>query len=76
MWELLTRQEPWAELQATQYIELWRDLGEALEAGRRPAVDEADAAEHKQYVAMMRKCWAGEPSARPSFEMILFAFDL
>ena len=76
MWELLTRRMPWDEIEATEYIEFYAALCDALEAGRRPAVDPADATEHRQYVGMMQKCWAGEPSARPSFETVMFALNL
>ena len=76
MWELLTRQQPWDELEATQYIEFYAALSAALEAGRRPAVAPADAEAHPQYVAMMAKCWAGDPHARPTFEMVSFGLTL
>ena len=76
MWELLTRRQPWDEIEAAEYIVFYAALCDKLETGQRPAVDPADATQHKQYVSMMQKCWAGEPSARPSFEMVMFAFDL
>jgi len=76
LWELLTRREPWAEIEASQYIDFQRQLGEALEAGRRPAVDPADAEAHPNFVALMAKCWAGDPQARPTFENVSFSLTL
>ena len=82
LWELLTRREPWDEIEAGQYIDFQRQLGEALAAGRRPAVDPADAEAHPQftYVALMAKsyikCWAGDPHARPTFEFEMVSFSL
>ena len=60
----------WDELEATQCIEFQAKLSAALEAGRRPVVGPAEATAHPQHVALMAKCWAGDPHARPTFEMI------
>ena len=67
MWELLTRREPWDEIEAESNLEFSRQLAQALTSGRRPAL----AAEIEQcfpeFAVLMRKCWAAKPRARPGF---------
>lgn len=76
MWELATRKVPWYELEAPDYITQFRLLDEALKEGRRPSLPDGFEAEHGVYVATMRKCWATEPTARPSFENVVFSLSL
>ena len=74
MWELLTRRQPWDEIEADSYLDFTRQLDQALKSGRRPAV----AAEVEQFVpefvALMRGCWATESRARPGFAEVVRSF--
>jgi serine/threonine protein kinase len=76
MWELATRKNPWYELDAQDYITQFRLLDAALRDGRRPTLPNGFEAEHAVYAATLRKCWATDPSARPSFEAVMFSLAL
>lgn len=71
IWELLTRREPWDEIVAESSLEFSRQLAQAPTSDRRPAL----VAEIEQFVpefaALMRKCWATKPQARPSFTEVV-----
>ena len=66
LWELATRKTPWSEL-SSDPTELFRDLNHALQTGARPAIPEMVLTERGEFVAVMRRCWAGDPVDRPSF---------
>jgi serine/threonine protein kinase len=76
MWELATRSRPWAELDDSSYIAFREALGEALMAGRRPALPDDIDAQQPIFVKVMRKAWATDPSERPSFSHIVFSLEM
>ena len=66
---------PWADqIKATVYFKFYTKLTDALEAGRRPRIDPAAAAEHPPYVALIERCWQTDASARPKFQHVLEFF--
>ena len=66
LWELATRKIPWEEeITATQYLRLVAALSEAPENGGRPAVLAEAVGAAPEFVALMKECWAGDPTARP-----------
>ena len=70
MWELLTREIPWNDVDATNPIEFEQKLRNLLHSGVRPdipAVPEAPAA----FVELMEHCWETFPGERPSFHAIV-----
>ncbi|KAK8939816.1 hypothetical protein KSP40_PGU010243 [Platanthera guangdongensis] len=62
MWELLTGQEPYADLHYGAII------GGIVNNTLRPPVPESCDSDWK---ALMERCWSAEPSARPSFTQIV-----
>ena len=46
---------------------LFNGINHALQTGSRPTIPDAVLAEHGAFVAVMRRCWAGDPTDRPSF---------
>ena len=67
MWELATRKVPWQdEIAETQYILFFAALGKALETGERPGVPTEATEASPEFVALMQKCWATAPAARPT----------
>ena len=75
MWEIAAQARPWADVDAGLFT--CSVLLKKIEAGERPAVAEGGAwAGAGDYVAVMRQCWARDPSARPAFGYILSALEL
>jgi hypothetical protein len=66
MWELATRKKPWVDELSHETV-FFEQLNRALQTGRRPAIPDDVAAEHGEYVAVMQRCWAGDPADRPTF---------
>lgn len=71
LWELATRELPWHEIPATEYIVFYAELSRALESGRRPMIPAALFVAHPDYVAVMQECWSTEPLERPPFDDIV-----
>jgi len=67
LWELATRKTPWTEELSSDPTVFFAEMNRALQTGRRPAVPDAVLAEHGSFVAVMQRCWAGDPANRPSF---------
>lgn len=68
LWELITRKTPWNELgDDGQFLHLIQQLSEALRTGKRPAVPAATRQKAPAFVAVMERCWAGDPHERPTF---------
>lgn len=42
-------------------------LNRALQSGQRPTIPDAVRVEHGKFVAVMQRCWAGDPVDRPTF---------
>ena len=61
LWQLHTREKPWAR------VPVW-NIPTLVVAGQRP---ECPADMPADYAALVRRCWAPEPAARPSFSEIL-----
>jgi hypothetical protein len=66
LWELATRQTPWDEL-ALGGVDFFSALNRVLQTGGRPTIPVAVRADHAAFVAVMHRCWAGDPADRPSF---------
>ena len=68
LWELATRETPWTEIEGgeTEAV-LFEALNTALQTGRRPTIPAAVLAAHGTFVAVMTRCWAGDPADRPTF---------
>jgi serine/threonine protein kinase len=75
LWEIATRNEPWAaelgvgDCATAFFIE----LNAALMSGRRPTIPAAVEHHQANYVAVMRQCWAADPSDRPDFVNVVSA---
>ena len=67
MWELATRKVPWAGELPSDQLGFFHEFNRALQTGRRPGIPGYCVAEHGAYVALMQRCWAGDPADRPSF---------
>jgi hypothetical protein len=76
MWELAVRKDPWSELEAPNYITQFKLLDAALRDDKRPSLPEGFATTHSTYAATMGKCWATDPTARPSFEAVMGSLSL
>ena len=69
MWELVTREEPWKEIiSGRSPTVLFQALNHALQTGRRPTIPDGTITTAPGYVALMRRCWAGDPVDRPPFQ--------
>jgi len=66
MWELATRKKPWVDELSHETV-FFEQLNCALQTGRRPAIPDEVVAEHGEFVAVMQRCWAGDPADRPTF---------
>ena len=64
MWELLARTEPYKDMKIY-------DIPRAVIDGHRPPIPENA---NKDFVAIMKKCWSGNPEERPSFEELQHQF--
>jgi serine/threonine protein kinase len=69
LWELATRETPWAREVPTDDTGFFEVLNKALQTGRRPTVPAAVSQEHGRFVSIMSRCWAGDPVDRPSFSV-------
>jgi serine/threonine protein kinase len=67
LWELATRKAPWTDELPSDPSAFFETINLALQKGRRPAIPDAVLAEHGAFVAVMRRCWAGDPVDRPLF---------
>jgi serine/threonine protein kinase len=69
LWELTTRARPWeAEFGETvREAAFFAALNLALQTGRRPGIPVDIEVAHPRYVALLRRCWAGDPVDRPVF---------
>ena len=69
LWELATRKVPWKDdiEDSETATSLFNGINHALQTGSRPTIPDAVLAEHGAFVAVMRRCWAGDPTDRPSF---------
>lgn len=66
MWELLTRELPWAGIEARNKFIFEAKLTDAVTTGVRPAIPAAPEA-CGAYLELMAACWATDPAARPLF---------
>jgi hypothetical protein len=66
LWELATRKTPWVDELSKETV-FFDQLNSALQTGRRPAIPDVVCAEHGAFVAVMQRCWAGDPANRPTF---------
>eukprot|EP00038_Savillea_parva_P004331 m.136509 g.136509 ORF g.136509 m.136509 type:complete len:882 (+) comp11437_c0_seq1:197-2842(+) len=69
MWELWTRRQPWCEIEGSEAC-FFQLLVERLKSGRRPTVPRDAGRAPDGYAALMRDCWANDPAARPSSEVV------
>ena len=69
MWEIASRQEPWADLKGSFIMDL---LLENLKAGRRPKIEESWP---RGYTELMEDCWSTDPSARPTFSKVVHRLE-
>ena len=60
VWEVLSRQVPWAGCDPAQIIY-------AVTSGQRPPLDAVHASYPAPLVALMQECWAHDAAERPSF---------
>ena len=67
LWELATRETPWAAELPSDHSGFFDEMNRALQQGRRPGIPDAVRAEHSAFVAVMVQCWAGDPADRPTF---------
>jgi hypothetical protein len=71
LFEILTQQVPWSELPSKFMV---NRLEEALRSGKRPSASAARPEHHPEvaaFRALMERCWAQDPSARPSFDEVV-----
>ncbi|TPP64974.1 Tyrosine-protein kinase PR2 [Fasciola gigantica] len=70
LWEMYTYGfTPWAGLTGRQILE-------TIDTPRSGRLDQPDACPDAVYDAVMRACWAHEPTARPSFGQLLGAISI
>ena len=68
LWELATRETPWSELaNGHREVSLFANLNRALKLGQRPTIPMSVLDHRGAFVAVMKRCWAGDPADRPSF---------
>jgi hypothetical protein len=67
LWELATRKVPWVGELPSDQLGFFHEFNRALQTGRRPAIPGYFLAEHGAYVALMQRCWAGDPADRPGW---------
>eukprot|EP00035_Acanthoeca_spectabilis_P000875 m.76055 g.76055 ORF g.76055 m.76055 type:complete len:199 (-) comp10481_c0_seq2:102-698(-) len=75
LWELVTRETPWAELNCDSFLEMFEQLNSALRAGKRPMFPEGFETEQPLYVAIVRSCWSTNPLERPRFESVVRSLE-
>jgi hypothetical protein len=76
LWELATRETPWPEISCADVgdfdaAEVLRTLNHALQTGQRPAIPQHVVADHSAFVAVMERCWQGDPVDRPTFSVVV-----
>ena len=75
-WEILTRENPWDELGTDiAFMTLCGKLQSALQTGRRPTISDSLASKHALYVDLIKRCWTGDPAARPVFSEVVYALE-
>jgi hypothetical protein len=60
----------------SRYFAFRDALKQALSSGRRPTLPETFDDDHPTFARLMRKAWATDPNERPTFDAIVFAFDM
>jgi hypothetical protein len=73
LWELLTWRLPWEGANLYQLV-FMVSRGERLPIpppGELPGAEALGPADFEAYVSIIRRCWAQEPSERPSFADII-----
>ena len=70
MWELVTRDEPWADIGGANQFDMAAALEASVQSGKRPPTG-ADHDWPEVYTALMRSCWATDPTERPSFQFVV-----
>jgi serine/threonine protein kinase len=70
LWELATRNTPWVSELSSDELEMFAELNRALQSGRRPTVPDDLRAKHGAFVAVMERCWSGDPANRPTFSEV------
>ena len=53
------------------YSEFFSALNNALQTGRRPLIPREVSVEHRSFVEVMQRCWAGDPADRPPFSTVV-----
>ena len=78
MWELMTRQTPWRELEGNDFncaddarVSFFNELNHALQSNRRPTIPRDVELGFPHYVEVMKRCWAGDPADRPPFAEVV-----
>ena len=71
LWELATREQPWAQIEDEEYIQFFAALSQALEAGERPAISPNVVAAEPAFVAVLQRCWTTDPASRPAFDTVV-----
>ena len=69
MWETLTRKTPYEDIKCPTRVLLDRIMKEGL----RPTMPAGDE-QAEWFEQLMRQCWDGEPSKRPTFRAVVEAF--
>lgn len=71
LWELATGQVPWSEMQSCEdELLFFEELNHALQTGRRPTIPPEVIKHHSMFVALMERCWEGDPVNRPPFSEV------
>ncbi|XP_062514254.1 uncharacterized protein LOC134189877 [Corticium candelabrum] len=68
MWEIWSRKVPYEDCHFRSVI----DLKSAVLRGVRPTISDDT---QNDYVNFMRRCWAADSAARPSFQEVVFRID-
>jgi serine/threonine protein kinase len=71
MWELLTRQVPWSEIEYTSYLHFYKALDSAIKNNQRPLIPTELMEAHHDFVVLMQRCWATKPQSRPTFKHVI-----
>jgi len=61
LWELITRDDPWKELDWTQVMKVVRK-------GQRPPILDSCPPQFKE---LIEQCWHGDPTKRPTFSQVI-----
>eukprot|EP00035_Acanthoeca_spectabilis_P007620 m.139478 g.139478 ORF g.139478 m.139478 type:complete len:1141 (-) comp14018_c0_seq2:130-3552(-) len=71
LWEIATRESPWASLACENELDFFDQLNGALQSNRRPDVPAPVAQQQPAFLQVMEQCWAGDPADRPTFAAIV-----